>query len=205
MGQKGTRCSVFLFCFYLGGVWSVVMLTADVNLSVDLPHHTPARGSNPLSSFKCTGWAWHCDNFSWKYIFIIVMFGESARALQESCWIQFWQLQEEKRVQIVPRIEDFLAQCCCCLPSPEYISNLPSAVLNVYFNWVLVWKEDQAHYIFQKLKNSHLSKPSLFPSSVNSLTFCTDPWCPDLCLTFCTDPWYSGHQLRFTPCFSFFP
>lgn len=32
MGQKGTRCSVFLFCFYLREVWSVVMLTADVNL-----------------------------------------------------------------------------------------------------------------------------------------------------------------------------
>lgn len=153
-----------------------------------LPHNSSARGSNPLNSFKCTGWAWHCDNFSWKYIFIIVMFGERARALQASCWIQFWQLQEEQRVQIVPRtrIEDFLAQCCCCLPSSEYISNLPSAVLNVYFNWVL------AHYIFQKLKNSYLSKPSLFPPSANSLTFCTDPSC-------------SGHQLRFTPCFSFSP
>lgn len=54
-------------------------------LSVNLPHNTSAGGSNPLNSFKCTGWVWHCDNFSWKYIFVIVMFGESARALLASC------------------------------------------------------------------------------------------------------------------------
>lgn len=54
-------------------------------LSVNLPHNTSAGGSKPLNSFKCTGWVWHCDNFSWKYIFVIVMFGESARALLASC------------------------------------------------------------------------------------------------------------------------